>query len=188
MPASRIARNCACHTAGSRRMLRNPGLPHGPKSRCRDNRRSRARVPLMPRRSARPRPSGSASPGPARTIAALVARSPCAGSRGGSTATRDRSSPAGNAPSAARSSSADRRTPAKIAENVCHCCGHSSPRYRTTGGARRGRSGRSCRRCSRRPPARARRSPPPSARATPAAGSRARRATAEQLAARRAAL
>src|SRR5947209_8350188 len=45
---------------------------------------------------------------PASTIAALVARSPCAGSRGGSTATRPKSSPAGSTPSAARSSSAAR--------------------------------------------------------------------------------
>src|SRR5204862_6034063 len=47
---------------------------------------------------------------PARTIAALVARSPCAGSRGGSTATRAKSRPAGRAPDATRSSSADNRT------------------------------------------------------------------------------
>src|SRR5580704_18962289 len=47
---------------------------------------------------------------PASTIAALVARSPCAGSRGGSTATRAKSSPAGNAPAATISSRADNRT------------------------------------------------------------------------------
>src|SRR5579884_2361672 len=45
---------------------------------------------------------------PASTIAALVARSPCAGSRGGSTDTREKSRPAGRAPRVARSSSAPR--------------------------------------------------------------------------------
>src|SRR5439155_25083312 len=47
---------------------------------------------------------------PASTIAALVARSPCAGSRGGSTATRAKSSPAGRAASTTKPSSADNRT------------------------------------------------------------------------------
>src|SRR5262249_21373512 len=42
--------------------------------------------------------------------AAFVARSPCEGSRGSSTATRDTSSPFGNAPSTVSASSADRRT------------------------------------------------------------------------------
>jgi NAD(P)-dependent dehydrogenase (short-subunit alcohol dehydrogenase family) len=42
------------------------------------------------------RPAGLAT-----TIAALVAMSPCAGSRGGSTATAERSRPAGKLPSAA---------------------------------------------------------------------------------------
>ena len=69
--------------------------------------------------------------------------------------------------------------PAKIAENVSHRCGHSSPRYRPTGGARRGQIGRSCRRGNPRPPARARPRRRRSARATPPANGRARQETGE---------
>src|SRR5205807_2948634 len=73
-----------------------------------------------PIRSARA--SGFSLTAPASTIAALVARSPCAGSRGGSIAMRPKSIPRGSAPASTISSSAartSRRKSPKILLIVC---------------------------------------------------------------------
>ncbi|CDO37298.1 hypothetical protein SPHV1_320017 [Novosphingobium sp. KN65.2] len=68
--------------------------------------------------SASARSRGFSPAGLASTIAALVARSPCEGSRGGSTVIAPRLSPPGSVPAASSASSAALRWPAKAAYRV----------------------------------------------------------------------
>ena len=85
----------------------------------------------------------------ARTMAALVATSPSAASRGGSTVTRPRSSPAGTTPFSAKCAN-----PASIIPSIyLKTFIKFSPTPGTIRDARRARNGRSSRQCNRPPPA-----------------------------------
>ena len=92
MPEVRIALGKPCQTALPSRRFRNPD----PATSALDTRGSSDS--LVANASAMSR--GLAPAGFARTIAALVAMSPCSGSRGGSTVTLAKSRPPGSAPSA----------------------------------------------------------------------------------------
>ena len=157
-PSATTARVTSRSTSGCSRRLMNPGPAT-----------STAVTPGSPRSawasvSASARGLDPASL--ASTNAALVARSPCNGSRGGSITTLAVSSPAGTAPSRpSRSITAPRRRwnsskmfmgpicwrprPVPI-RDVSESAPNAIPEWRQTGdGAPAGRSGPSCRRCSR---------------------------------------
>ena len=97
-----------CQNVGEKRRLMNPG-PATLASVMRGSVRSSTA-------SASPSAFGFAFASLARTRAALVARSPWAGSRGGSTTTRDMSSPAGRPPERTRFSRASRTRASKMAK------------------------------------------------------------------------
>jgi hypothetical protein len=103
-PSRRIVRSSSRQASGDRRRLMKPG----PAISTEVTGGSASSFALISSASAR----GLVAAGFASTIAALVARSPCAGSRGGSTVTFLRSRSAGSAPSATRSSSTPSRSAA----------------------------------------------------------------------------
>jgi hypothetical protein len=97
VPASRISAKRSRQKSGASRRLMKPGPATSTASTASAERRASASGSAIAR--------GAIPAALASTMAALVARSPWLGSRGGSTPTRVRSSPAGNWPAPANSSS-----------------------------------------------------------------------------------
>src|SRR6056297_136500 len=108
VPAVRMVRGSPCQTVTASRRLRNPGPATSALAMRGSARNFVASASAMSR--------GLALAGLASTMAALVAMSPCSGSRGGSVVTGSVFSPSGRSPSACKAAMAS-STRARISEN-----------------------------------------------------------------------